>query len=154
MLAPLRDELDALLRSSPLHDLLGIEVVSWEPGTARLRLAPGPEQANFVGSVHGGVLFSLADAALEVACNAYGRACVALETACHYVAPAAVGEVLLAEATEVSRSRRVASYRIDVRAADESGGGDLRSWYMALAYRTERWHLGAERWPEDWRAAH
>ena len=147
----LRDELDAVLRASPLRAHLGVELVSWAPGAARLRLVPRPEHANLGGAVHGGVLFALADAALEVASNGHGRVCVALETACHYSSSAAVGAALAAEAVEVSRSRRVASYRIEVRAED---GGELRSWYAALAYRTDRWHVGADRWPEDWRAAH
>lgn len=140
-------ELDTLLRATPLYGVLGIELMAWSPGTARFRLVTRPEHANLGGSVHGGVLFSLADAAFEVACNAYGRISVALETSCHYSAATMVGVVLEAEAVEVSRTHRTASYRIEVR----EEGGALRAWYMALAYRTERWHLGAERWPDSWR---
>lgn len=143
-------ELDALLRATPLYDLLGVELLEWSPGAARFRLVTRPEHANLGGAVHGGVLFSLADAAFEVACNGYGRVSVALETSCHYSAPTVVGDVLVAEAVEVSRTRRTASYRIEIR----EEGGALRAWYMALAYRTEHWHLGAERWPEPWRAAY
>jgi len=143
-------ELDTVLRSSPLLALLGIELDAWEPGSARLHLSPAPQHANLGSAVHGGILFALADAAFEVACNGYGRVCVALETACHYSSAAPLGESLVAEATEVSRSRRTASYRMEVRG--EEGG--LRSWYMALAYRTDRWHLGEERWPEAWRLRH
>ena len=113
-------------------------------------MTPTPDHANLAGTVHGGVLFALADAAFEVACNSYGRVAVALETACHYSRPAKVGEPLTAGASEMARSRRTASYRIDVRGAD----GELLAWFMALAYRTETWHLGEERWPEAWRAGH
>jgi len=144
----LHPELDSVLRSSPLLALLGIELDAWEPGSARLHLSPGTGHANLGGAVHGGILFALADAAFEVACNSYGRVCVAIETACHYSSVAPLGERLVAEATEMSRSRRTASYRIEVRGR----AGELRSWYMALAYRTERWHLGEERWPAVWRS--
>lgn len=143
-------QLDTLFRATPLYGLLGVEMVAWSPGTSRFRLATRPEHANLGGSVHGGVLFSLADAAFEVACNAYGRVAVALETSCHYSAATMVGDVLQAEAVEVSRTRRTASYRIEIRAE----GDDLRAWYMALAYRTERWHLGADQWPQSWRDAY
>jgi len=143
-------EFDAVLRATPLYGLLGLELLGWAPGSAQFRLATRPDHANLGGAVHGGVLFSLADAAFEVACNGYGRVSVALETSCHYSAPTMVGDVLLADAVEVSRTRRTASYRIELRAQD----GELRAWYMALAYRTDRWHLGLERWPESWRAAH
>ena len=33
-------------------------------------------------------------------------------------------------------------------------GDDVRAVVTALAYRTDRWHLGEHRWPEPWRAAH
>ena len=115
-----------------------------------MRMTPKPEHCNLAGTVHGGVLFALADTAFEVACNSYGRLAVALESSCHYSRSAQIGETLTAGASEVARSRRTASYRIDVRDHD----GDLVAWYMALAYRTDEWHLGEDRWPEAWREAH
>lgn len=155
---PLRAELDEVLRASALQETLGIRLVDWSPGRAEVALTPGAELGNLAGTAHGGVLFSLADAAFEIACNSFGRRCVALETSCHYVSAAPLGEPLSATAQEISRSRRVASYRIEVRgdggARGDGGQGPLRAWYMALAFRTERWHLGEERWPEDWRAEH
>ena len=124
--------------------------MSWIPGSATVRILTDKEHANLAGTVHGGILFSLADAAFEVACNSHGRVSVALETACTYSRPAEIGQPLTAGASEVARSQRTASYRIDVR----EPSGELVAWYMAVAYRTERWHLGEERWPEAWRAAH
>ena len=115
-----------------------------------MRMTPTAEHCNLAGAVHGGVLFALADTAFEVACNSYGRLAVALESSCHYSRSAQIGEVLTAGASEVARSRRTASYRIDVRDHD----GDLVAWYMALAYRTDEWHLGEDRWPKAWREAH
>ena len=148
--AELRDELDALLRDTPLLKTLGIELVAWLPGSATLKMTPTEDHGNLAGTVHGGVLFSFADAAFEIACNSYGRLAVALETSCHYSKPAKIGEPLTTGASEVARSRRTASYRIDVR----DGNGDLVAWYMCLAYRTDQWHLGEDRWPLQWREAH
>lgn len=142
--------MDTLLRATPLLKTLSIELVAWLPGSAALKMTPTPDHGNLAGSVHGGVLFSLADAAFEIACNSYGRLAVALETSCHYSQPARIGEPITAGASEVARSRRTASYRIDVR----DSKGDLLAWYMCLAYRTDRWHLGEERWPLEWRDAH
>lgn len=146
----LRDELDALLRSTPLLKAMGIELVAWLPGSATVKMTPGEDQANLAGSVHGGAMFALADAAFEAACNSYGRLAVALETSCTYSRPAKLHEPLTAGAGEISRTRRTASYKIDVR----DPNGDLCAWYMAVAFRTEKWHLGEERWPEEWRASH
>lgn len=148
---PNRDRLDAALRGSPLLTTLGIRLDTWDVGTATTRLEPSVAEGNLADSVHGGVLFSLADAAFEAACNAAGRVSVALETACHYVSPAPLHEPLVAVAEEMHRTRRTASYRIEVHGATS---GDLRSWYMAMAFRTSRWHLGEDAWPEQWRAVY
>jgi acyl-CoA thioesterase len=144
---PLRDELDAVLRASPVLADHGIVLDAWWPGGARTRLRTSPEPGNLAGTVHGGTLLTLADAAFEAACNSYGRRCLALELSCHFASAAAPGEELVAEAVEVSRSRRTASYRIEVHGGESA---QLRLVCMALAYRTSGWHLGADRWPAPW----
>jgi acyl-CoA thioesterase len=146
----LRAELDGMFRLGGLGGLLGFRLVEWEPGRAVAELRPTATVANITGSVHGGVLYTLADSAFEVACNSYGRVCVALDVSVHHASAAPVGEPVVAEAVEVSRSARVASYRITATGA----GGEVRAWYQATAYRTSRWHFGAERWPEAWRAVY
>lgn len=146
----LRDRLDAVLRDIGFGRLVGVEVVDWEPGRATTRLVPGQEQTNVHGFVHGGALFAVADTAFEVACNSYGRVCVGLDVTVHYAAPAQTGEALVAEALEVTRSRRVASYRVEVKGED----GIVRCTALAVAFRTDRWHLGEDEWPPTWRATH
>jgi len=32
--------------------------------------------------------------------------------------------------------------------------GALRAGFAAMVFRTGRWHLGEDAWPEDWRSAH
>jgi acyl-CoA thioesterase len=146
----LRARLDAVLRDIGFGRLVGVEVVDWEPGRASTRLIPRADQTNVHGFVHGGALFAVADTAFEVACNSYGRVCVGLDVSVHYAAPARPGETLVAEAVEVTRSRRVASYRVEVEGED----GVVRCTALAVAFRTDRWHLGEDEWPPEWRAAH
>jgi acyl-CoA thioesterase len=148
--AELGDRLDAVLRDIGFGRLVGVEVVDWQPGRARTRLVPGEEHTNVHGFVHGGALFAVADTAFEVACNSYGRVCVGLDVTVHYAAPAQPGEALLAEALEATRSRRIASYRVEVTGED----GLVRCTALAVAFRTDRWHLGEDEWPPDWRAQH
>lgn len=150
MIGELEARLDGMFRSGGLGGLLGFRLVEWGPGRAVVALTPTPAVANITGSVHGGVLYTLADSAFEVACNSYGRVCVALDVSVHHASAAPVTETVTAEAVEVSRSARVASYRITVTGA----GGEVRAWYQATAYRTSRWHFGADSWPEAWRDAH
>jgi phenylacetic acid degradation protein PaaD len=144
----LRGRLDSILRDIGFGRLVGVEVVEWGLGSAATRLVAAAGQTNVHGFVHGGALFALADTAFEVACNSYGRVCVGLDVSIHYAASAQPGELLVAEASEQTRSRRVASYRVEVR------GEDGRSVCTALAvsFRTDRWHLGDDQWPPDWRA--
>ena len=144
----LRERLDEVLRDIGFGRLVGVEVLDWEPGSARTRLVPSPEQTNVHGFVHGGALFAAADTAFEVACNSYGRVCVGLDVSIHYAAPAQAGETLVAEARELSRSRRVASYRVEVTGEDSRP----RCTALAVAFRTDRWHLGEDAWPAEWRA--
>ena len=146
----LQERLVAVLRDIGFGRLVGVEVVDWGPGRARTRLMPGPNQTNVHGFVHGGALFAVADTAFEVACNSYGRVCVGLDVTVHYAAPAQPGATLVAEALEVTRSRRVASYRVEVKGED----GVVRCTALAVAFRTDRWHLGEDEWPPEWRAAY
>ena len=53
----------------------------------------------------------------------------------------------VATALERSRTRRTASYAIDVVSEED---GTLRAGFQAMTYRTGRWHLGADAWPADW----
>lgn len=136
-----------MLRASALLGHLGGELVGWGLGWAEVRLPTVERFANLVGSVHGGIVGAAADAAFEAACNSYGRVSLAAGLSAHYTAPAPLGTVLSARAEEVARGRRTASYRIDV----SDGDGAPVAWFQALAYRTNRWHLGASLWPPEWR---
>ena len=145
-----RSRLEAVFHSDAYVNELGAKLVGWDGGRAAFRLAPERDHLNFVGSVHGGALFSLADAALGVASNSWGRLCVALTVEVQFLS-APVGDVLVAAAVERSRTRRTASYAIDVISEDD---GTLRASFQAMVFRTGRWHLGEDAWPEDWRATH
>jgi acyl-CoA thioesterase len=147
-----RSGLEAMFRHAPLARLLGIELVEWDGGRARLRWVPGPDHCNIVGVVHGGALFSLADAGLEVASNSWGRVCVALFVDAQFHSPARQGEALIAEARERSRSRRAAGYLIDVVA--EADPSQLRASFQATVFRTADWHLGPGTWTDSWKSTH
>src|SRR3569623_1394821 len=121
----LRDELDAMFRSGGLGRMLGFRLIEWGQGRAVVVLRPTAAIANITGSVHGGGLYTVADSAFEIACNSYGRVCVALDVSVHHASAAPVGQPVLAEAVEVSRSTRVASYRVTATGR----GGEVRAWY-------------------------
>jgi acyl-CoA thioesterase len=145
-------ELDALFRRNPYLKQLGVELDDWGLGWARTSVTPTSDAANIMGTVHGGIVVGLADAAFEIACNSYGRRCVAVELSAHFNASSEIGKPLVAQASEVSRSARLASYRIEVTSHGTDSGPVAA--LLALAYRTGDWHLGRERYSDEWRERH
>ncbi len=79
---------------------LGIELLDWGPGRATLRMTVGATMVNGHDIAHGGLVFALADSAFAVACNSHGPVTVAAGADITFVAPARLGDVLVAEADE------------------------------------------------------
>jgi acyl-CoA thioesterase len=150
-LATNRARLEELFAGDAWVAAVGADLLEWDGGRAVYRLAPEAGHENFVGTVHGGALFSLADAALGVASNSWGRVCMALTVEVQFLSAPLLGDVLVARAEERSRTRRTAAYAIDVTSEAD---GVLRASFQAMCFRTGRWHLGADAWPEEWRESH
>ncbi len=92
---------------------LKIELVELKEGYARARMPIEPTHMNSFGMVHGGAIFSLADYVFQAASNSHGVLSVAIQASIFYL-QAPRSRVLEAEATEVSRTQRLASYSIRV----------------------------------------
>jgi len=97
---------------------LGIEVVEAGLGRAITRVRVEERHVNFNGVCHGGLTFTLADAAFGYACNSHGIKSAGIDVHMMYNTAARVGDVLTATATEIARSAKVSNYRIDVVRAD------------------------------------
>lgn len=92
------------------------------------------DMENMFGMAHGGAIFSLMDAAFEVASNSHGTMAVALNMNINYLASPAKGASLTAEAIEINRTKRTAAYNI--QALDNSG--NLLATCQSLVYRLEK----------------
>ncbi len=110
----LRDRIAA----DPFATSLGIEMLDL-PGYSRMRLALRPEMANFHAIAHGGVIFSLADAAFAAASNAHGDPAVALAMSIQFLDAPRPGSTLIAEAREERVGRRAGFYAMTI--TDEAG---------------------------------
>ncbi len=97
---------------------LGISIESEEPGCVVAALTITAQHLNQHGTAHGGVLFSLADAAFARTSNAQGVPAVALDTSMTFIRAAHLGERLLARCEEAALRRKVAVYTVEVRTAD------------------------------------
>ncbi len=112
------DRVTELLAADAYAAHLGIRVVGTDDTSVVVAMDLQPFHTNFLGGVHGGAVFSLADAALSLISNAPGPRAVAIDTHLVLTGAAEVGETLTAVAEETSRGRTLATYRITVRRED------------------------------------
>jgi acyl-CoA thioesterase len=101
------------------HVATGMALEGVRPGYARVALDVGVAMLNGHGTVHGGVIFTLADTAFAYACNSRNEAAVAQQVSIVFLSPAQAGERLVAEAVEQSVQGRSGVYAVTVKAADD-----------------------------------
>lgn len=134
-----RQRLARLAAADAFARSLGVRFLDGGPGRATIEMTVRDEHLNFNGSCHGGVIFALADCAFGLASNSHGQIAAGIDAHITYQAVAARGDRLTATATEVSRSRKLAVYRIDVTKAD----GKPISSFTGTVYVTTRPHAHA-----------
>jgi uncharacterized protein (TIGR00369 family) len=126
---------DAILEHSPpVGVLLGFETVSLEPGRAVLTMEAGPRHANPMGTLHGGVLCDLGDAAMGYAFAGTlspGESFTTLELSVNYLKPVWEGE-LTATGEVAKGGRTVGLVECDVTDADGSIVARLKSTCLKL----------------------
>ncbi len=115
---------------------MGVKLVDGGPGHATVAMTVREQHLNFNGTCHGGAIFALADAAFGLASNSHGLLAAGIDAHITYQAAANAGDRLTATATEVSRSRKLAVYRIDVTRAD----GTMISSFTGTVYITAQHH--------------
>lgn len=115
---------------------MGVRFVDGGPGCATVAMTVREEHLNFNGTCHGGAIFAFADAAFGLASNSHGVLAAGIDAHITYQAAAVLGDELMAAAVEVSRSRKLAVYRIDVNRAD----GAMISSFTGTVYITARHH--------------
>ena len=109
---------------------LGIEMLDYGPGHARAKMEIGKDHLNSAGTVHGGAIFSLADAVFSAASNSHGTLAVAINVSISFFKAARSG-TLIAEGREVSMNPRLATYLIDVKDQD----GNAMALFQGTVYR-------------------
>jgi LAO/AO transport system kinase len=124
--------LERLIARDAFARHLGLELLEAGEGTATVAMRVRPEHINFWGSCHGGAIFSLADTALGLACNSYGSVAALIDSHMTFSVAVQAGERLTARAEEVSRTRKLGVYRMEVRRED----GVLVASLTGTVYRT------------------
>jgi acyl-CoA thioesterase len=128
------NEIRQHINQDPFARFLGIELLELREGYSKTTLVVEDHMLNFHGVPHGGVIFSLADAAFAAACNSYGQAAVALHVDVSFLAAVEVGTRLIAEATEEHLGGHTGLYRLIVTKED----GTLVALCHGTAYRKKQ----------------
>ncbi len=109
-----------LLKDEPFANFLGMKLVEMGEGSATAELLATENMLNSHGTVHGGVIFSLADFVFAAASNSYGQVAVGVNNNINYFAAGRANSLLRAHATEVKRTRKLAWYTIQVQDEDDT----------------------------------
>jgi acyl-CoA thioesterase len=100
----------ALHRRDPSARWLGIELVEAGAGHAVVTMSVTPQMCNGHGTCHGGLIFTLADAAFAFACNSAGAPTVAAAASIEFLRAVPAGAMLRATATERWQAGRTGIY--------------------------------------------
>jgi acyl-CoA thioesterase len=122
------------IEKEPFGKKFGFKLIDVREGYAKVEMRFTQDLENMFGMAHGGAIFSLIDAAFEIASNSHGTMAVALNMNINYLASPEKGAMLTAEAREINRTKKTAAY--DICATDDSGR--LLASCQSLVYRLEK----------------
>ena len=108
----------AMLAAEGTGPAWGIVIEEARAGYARLSMAVRADMLNGHGTVHGGMVFALADTAFAYVCNGKNEKAVAAQASIVFLGSAQEGETLIAEAAELAREGRSGVCRVAVRTAE------------------------------------
>ena len=116
--------------AEPFAKKFSIKLIDIQAGYAKVEMRFTEDMENIFGMAHGGALFALIDEAFEIASNSHGLMAVALNMSINYISSPAKGSLLRAEAKELSKTDKTATY--EIRVTDNNG---LIAACQALVYR-------------------
>lgn len=110
--------------------MIGAKLQEASPGYAKATMNITVQHLNAANVVQGGAIFTLADFALGAAANSYGQVALGVNANISYF-QAPQGDMLTAEAKEVSVNKKLASYCVDVT----DNLGNLVARMTGMVYR-------------------
>ncbi|MBF9029406.1 hydroxyphenylacetyl-CoA thioesterase PaaI [Rhodobacterales bacterium HKCCE3408] len=113
-----RRSAEAMMANDRASPWFGMTLDEVGPGYAKMSLTVRDDHLNGHSICHGGVIFALADSAFAFACNTHNRNAVAQHNQISYLSPGRGGEVLTAEAREISLKGRSGITDVTVTGGD------------------------------------
>lgn len=109
---------------------LGIECTEIGEGSCTLSMKIRDEMCNGFSIAHGGISYSLADSALAFASNSLGKHALSIQTSISHLKPLHSGDVLIAKAREISVTKNIGRYDVEIFRNDE-----LVAIFNGMVYR-------------------
>lgn len=122
---------DGMLARDRAAQGLDMRITHIAPGQATIEMAVRDDMLNGFDICHGGFITTLGDTAFAYACNSYNEMTVASGLAVDFVAPGRPGDVLVAQATEVSQAGRTGVYDVTIR----NQKGEAIALFRGRSYR-------------------
>jgi len=130
--------IDQMFNNDPFSRWLGIERVEESAGFCVLKMTVRQEMLNGFAVAHGGITYSLADSALAFAANAHGIQSMSIETSISHTKKVLEGDVLTAKTKEISLTKRVGIYQIDIT----NQNNEIVALFKGTVYRTgKEWEV-------------
>ncbi len=123
-------DIKEFLKNDRFAAFLGIELLEAVDGMAKAKLEIKEEHLNTISIAHGGAIFSLADYTFAAASNSHGNIAVAINASISFIKAAGKG-TLIAEAFEVSRNHKLATYNINIT----NSAKELIASFQGMVYR-------------------
>lgn len=93
---------------------MGVQLTKFKAGFVEAIVVVQNHMLNAYGTVHGAIIYALADYAFSAACNAYRKTSLGISTTIQFIESAKFGDKMIASATEIKRNYRTGFYRIDI----------------------------------------
>lgn len=99
------------------HDMFsvnsGMKLMEIREGYSRVEMTIDENCMNYMGSMHGGLLYTMADVAAGTAAVSYGRQVVTLNAFVDYIKPAFSGRII-AEGKVISNGKTIVRCDVDI----------------------------------------
>jgi len=117
-------------KNDKFAEYVGIELLEVSKGRAKAKMEIKNHHLNGLKSVQGGAIFTLADLVFAAASNSHGTVAVSINANISYLKAVATG-TLIAEAREISRNPKLATYTIHIT----NENGDIIAIFQGMVYR-------------------
>lgn len=117
------------IKNTAYYQLLGIELQRLAPGYAEIRVLTGQQHTNPLGLIHGGLITSIADAAMGNAIRSLGIKGVTVDMSAAFTAAARLGEMIVARGKVIKTGKNMIFAEAMVSSGDTLVGHSKATFY-------------------------